>query len=117
MKRTFVTLLIFAVLTVGAISVEALTVYDIRAYPNVITSYTYFTATTVPSQTPLDEIEYRVYNLYSQLVASKAVEDVYQIYWDGDDLANGIYMYTVSYVNLNPDLSDEFGPYVLYILK
>ena len=117
MKRGCLALAVQVILAVAVVGARAVTVYDIQAYPNVLTSYTYFTATTVPSQYALDEIEIKVYNLASQLVATLTEEDVYRIYWNGGSLPNGIYTYTASYTNLNPDMEDEFGPYILYISK
>ena len=117
MKRSGLIVLLLVFVGLGAVAASALTVYDIQAYPNVLRSYTYFTATTVPSQYALDEIEIKIYNLSSQLVATLTSEDVYRIYWDGGNLANGVYTYVASYVNLNPDDDGEFGPYTLYIMK
>ncbi|MBU0595946.1 hypothetical protein KJ567_04600 [Candidatus Bipolaricaulota bacterium] len=117
MRRMHLVLIALLVVVFGVVAAQALTVYDIQAYPNVLQSYTYFTATEVPSQYELDEIEIKIYNLASQLVATLTEEDVYRIYWNGGGLANGVYTYVASYTNLNPDMSDEFGPYVLYILR
>ena len=117
MKRILIMLSAISMLALGTVAVQALTVYDIQAYPNVLTTHTYFTATTVPSQTPLDLIEIKVYNLARQLVATLSEEDVYQIYWNGGTLANGTYLYSASYVNYNPDRQGEFGLYFLYIVK
>jgi len=103
MKRGYIALAVLVILAVAVVGARAVTVYDIQAYPNVLTSYTYFTATTVPSQYALDEIEIKVYNLASQLVATLTEEDVYRIYWNGGSLPNGIYTYTASYTNHNPD--------------
>jgi len=79
MKRGYLALAVLVILAVAVVGARAVTVYDIQAYPNVLTSYTYFTATTVPSQYALDEIEIKVYNLASQLVATLTEEDVYRI--------------------------------------
>jgi len=54
---------VLAVLTLGSLAAQALVVYDIMALPNVLESYTYFTAQTLPSQYPLDVMEINVYNL------------------------------------------------------
>lgn len=94
MKRFFVLLTVLTVLGLGSSAVLAVEVYDIVALPNVLETYTYFTAQTLPAQYLLDLIEVKVYNLYGQLLYSDAKEDVYRIGWDGDSFANGIYLYT-----------------------
>jgi len=63
MKRLTVVASVLAVLTLGSLAAQALVVYDIMALPNVLESYTYFTAQTLPSQYPLDVMEINVYNL------------------------------------------------------
>jgi hypothetical protein len=98
---------------------NALTVYDIVAGPNPLVTYTYFTATTSPSNYELDVIEIKVYNLASQLVATIPDEDVYRIRWTGGNLANGVYYYYAWFYNYDAGEIDTatFGPYQLVINK
>lgn len=121
MKRLSVVLALSIALAIAISSVaaHAVVVYDIVALPNVLKTYTYFTAQTLPSQYKLDLIEIKVYNLYGQLVATVSEEDAYRVYWTGGGLANGVYLYTARYWNYDgeEEQEDEFGPYVLYISK
>jgi len=112
------TALLIALLAVPIVA-HALTVYDIVATPNPLVTYTYFTATTSPSNYELDVIEIKVYNLYSQLVAIIPDEDVYRVHWDGGDLANGVYYYYAWFYNYDAGEidTDTFGPYQLVINK
>jgi len=81
------------VVLTAPLAAQPCTVYDIRAFPNPLRTYTYSTAITVPSQYELDWIRVWIYNLSGQQVAFRHAEDTWRVYWDGDNLANGIYLY------------------------
>jgi len=119
MKRLAIAVAVVATLTLGSLLAQAVEVYDIRALPNILRTYTYFTAHTLPSQYSLDVIEINIYDLSGDLVATEAGEDTYRVHWDGDNLANGVYLYTAWFYNYDNGEVDEgeFGPYTLYILK
>jgi len=102
-----------------ALSVQAVTVYDIVVNPNPLRTYTYFKAITDPAEYSLDWIQVWVYNLGGQQVAHLYAEDTWRIYWDGDNLANGPYLYISECYDFDQgvEVSETFGPYALYILK
>jgi len=119
-RRTAVLLVAFLIALLALPTLAyALTVYDIVAGPDPLVTYTYFTATTSPSDYALDIIEINVYNLQSQLVATISDEDVYRVYWTGGNLANRVYYYYAWFYNYDAEEIDTgtFGPYQLVICK
>ena len=118
MKKLAVATLLLMVLTVP-LAAQPCTVYDIIALPNPLRTYTYFTAITVPSQYELDWIRVRIYNLSGQEVASRYEEDTWRVYWDGDNLANGVYLYKSECCEFyqGQEYRWKFGPYTITISK
>jgi hypothetical protein len=97
---------------------QAITVYDIKALPNVLTTYTYFTAVTLPANYALDFIQVKVYNSGGTLVATITGENANRLYWNGGTLPNGAYIYRATYSNWDGHSdSGSFGPYILYISR
>jgi flagellar hook assembly protein FlgD len=114
MYKTITTAATILLILASVVTVSAVTVTDVYNAPNPLVTQTTFYLVYYPTPHDFDSIVIKIYDLSSHQVAQPYAEDTDRVTWDGtdfdgEDLANGMYLYR-AYVYEK----DEGVPYELW---
>jgi PKD repeat protein len=83
------------------------TISNVIPSPNPFSTSTRFQVITQPSNTPVDKLEIKIFDLSGKQVATLSDSNTTGINWDGDNLANGAYLYVANVTHQGK----SYGPF------
>ena len=91
----------------GTTPSPTVTISNVIPSPNPFSTSTRFQVITQPSNTPVDKLEIKIFDLSGKQVATLSDSNTTGINWDGDNLANGAYLYVANVTHQGK----SYGPF------